>query len=76
MFICHQYIFFEEVSVHIFCLFFSWLVFLLFSFNNSLCILDISLYQIVFCKYFLPVFDMSFYFINVLSFYYYYVFNF
>ena len=43
MLICHLYIFFDEVSVWIFCSFFNQLfIFLLLNFKSSLYILDMS----------------------------------
>ena len=43
MFTCHQYIFYSEVFVQVFCPFLNWLfVFLLLSFKSSLYILESS----------------------------------
>ena len=48
--ICHLYIPFGEMSVHVFCLFSNWIVFLQLSFENSYISIYIRIYiYMLFC---------------------------
>lgn len=62
---CHAYIFFCEVAVQIFCLFFvELLIFLILTLRVIYIFYIQVLYQV--CKYFLPVCSLSFYPLNVI----------